>query len=356
MKHNYFKNSPAANDAGLFLFPSRICRAYGAVNYCFNETKGSECAVLVSGNYCMKEYGSMIEVPGELKYLKFPGSINPAEIYKLTSFCAANGADTLIGLGGGKVMDICKMAKKNIGNIKLVLIPSSAATCAAFTPVSVIYNKDGSYMTTADSLCPDVLLFDYKIFHELPQGFYAAGMIDALAKFLEIKRAKAEGEKADAFDAAAEKIAQDSFFRISEIIRNKWNNFDSGAREETAELNILLSGLVSCVGAQTAAVSSAHALAHALTIIPAAREFLHGEHVGLGLLFQETAAGHTETADDIRELLAVMGCPDSFSAFGIKEDEMDAVIDAFIRIQKEENINPFVSKEAAIETAFGLYK
>jgi len=356
LKNYGYSNSPAANAAGLLLFPALISRAYGAINSCLSVTQGSKSALILSGNYCMKQYGALVEVPGELKYLKFAGAIDPGSVHKLTAYCADNNIDTLIGLGGGKVMDICKMAKKSLNAMKLVLIPSSAATCAAITPVSVIYNKDGSYMTTSDSSCADTVLFDTKIFHELPQGFYAAGMLDSMAKFLEIRRAKGAGDAPEVFDSAAEALARDCFFRTGGLIRNKWNNFDNDAKEEAAELCVVLSGLVSCIGAGTVAVSSAHAMAHALTVLPKAREFLHGEHVGLGLLFQETAAGDTETADEINEILAIMGCPSSFSAFGIKEEEMDAVIDRFMQIQKEEGITPALDRQKTVETAFGLYK
>ena len=62
--------------------------------------------------------------------------------------------DVLVGIGGGRIMDLTKAAADQL-SIPIVLIPTSAATCASFSPLSVIYTDEGK--------CVGYLHFDYEV-------------------------------------------------------------------------------------------------------------------------------------------------------------------------------------------------
>ena len=57
--------------------------------------------------------------------------------------CLAAGCDEVVGVGGGRIMDFSKAMAETAG-LGTVNIPTSIATCAAFTAMSVMYTPEGA--------------------------------------------------------------------------------------------------------------------------------------------------------------------------------------------------------------------
>ena len=103
--------------------------------------------------------------------------------------CKAENCDEVVGIGGGLVMDFAK-AVGEYADTGVVNIPTSIATCAAFTTMSVMYTPEG-----AKKDCwrfeheVDAVLVDLQVIAECPIRYAAAGILDAMAKKLRYRTA-----------------------------------------------------------------------------------------------------------------------------------------------------------------------
>jgi uncharacterized oxidoreductase len=243
-------------------------------------------------------------------------------------------------MGGGKAMDTAKLVKRDTPGLKLTAIPTSAATCAAFSAVSVVYDRAGVYSHSCESPQADNVIIDYSIFEKLPKQFFAAGAMDTLAKYYETAVYKKKLKLNGLYDDAVLEHAKFFVKRLKDIIFKKWYRLDAETKRELTDINIVLSGMVSTLGKYTVTSSTAHTLSYALTCFAKAREFLHGEHVGLGLIIQEEAAGNIKNVQEIDAMAQVMEVPRRFWDFGAKKEDLAAIFEFYSRLNLKET--PYV--------------
>ena len=106
---------------------------------------------------------------------------------ELAAYAHENGYDIICGVGGGVIGDTAKLVAER-ADLPLVQIPTSSATCVAATPLSVMYNRDthahlGSLKLMKEA---DAVLVDLDIMIEQPSRLFWAGVMDSMAKLLEI--------------------------------------------------------------------------------------------------------------------------------------------------------------------------
>lgn len=234
------------------------------------------------------------------------------------------GANLVVGAGGGKAIDTAKAAAYRVG-LPLVTLPTIAATCAALTPLSVLYDADGHYLRMEyDVEVPAAIIVDTSIIAAAPRHYLRSGIGDTLAKKAEIRAATERFFKAQArtfvgtlspanqgLAAAARTFAEQAFSLIATVLGSDHSAKnalgDSAAEsvvESVADAVILFGGLASSFAGHGARTACAHAIHDALTILPESRRFHHGELVSVGIVCQAILEKRTD--EEVAELVGLL--------------------------------------------------
>ena len=223
---------------------------------------------------------------------------------------------SLVAFGGGRMLDLGKLAAQRCG-WRLAALPSSAATCAAASGVAVL-NQDGAYGQVVELGAPaELCAVEMPVLRQAPPRLLAAGLADTLAKWLEWRAV--EGEPGFFGAGAGWALARQAADVCGRLGASALGALKEGRSVGPAaadvdaclEACLLQSAAASCAGEAPAA--AAHSLANALSRQQPGRALLHGEAVGLGLLWQEALLKSVERENielgRLKALLTTWGLP-----------------------------------------------
>lgn len=248
------------------------------------------------------------------------GPVSASAIDAAADAVRRSGADMVVTIGGGRVLDVGKAAAVAAATPH-VTVPTSASTCAAIRALSVLYTDDGVHLGTRHlAAAPVACIVDLDVVTAAPPRLLASGLLDALAKWEELVLQHAReplesvgGRSAFALARTiAEGVRRDGPTAIDEAVRGT----PGVASHRAAEVAILLPGLVSGLAGGSNAMAVAHAVHDALTHLPGSRASLHGELVGFGLVVQALLDGDVAHATALRELIVALGAPRTLRDLG----------------------------------------
>ncbi|MBU6427895.1 MAG: iron-containing alcohol dehydrogenase [Cyanobacteria bacterium REEB65] len=197
---------------------------------------------------------------------------------------SVGAAKSVVGVGGGKALDAAKLVAQRLG-LPISCVPTSAATCAAWTALSNVYSETGGWLYGVPlDRAPGTVFADYDILLAASSRLLASGVADAMAKWYESDSA-VDPAAAAATTAAALEL---SHYLHKQLVRHAPAAMagDRTAAERVLDLNILLAGCVSGLGGPSCRSVAAHAVANGLTHLPGNGQSYHGEKVAFGLLTQ----------------------------------------------------------------------
>ncbi len=237
---------------------------------------------------------------------------------------ATKKSDLIIGIGGGKALDTAKLLAHQC-NLPIITIPTSAATCAAWTALSNIYSDQGAFLYDVSlARCPELLILDYGIIKTSPPRSLIAGIGDAIAKWYEASVSSGHSEQTMIIAAVQQaRVLRDILFQKSTAALEQPGG---ETWQEVVDATVLLAGLIGGIGGAQCRTVAAHAVHNGLTHLSASHGKLHGEKVAYGILVQlrleEMVQGNQLAVTARQQLLKFydeIGLPKSLSDLGLKE-------------------------------------
>ncbi len=301
---------------------------------------------------------------------------------KVLEKAKAFNADSIVGIGGGSVLDVAKLVAaqlknsqtldevKGIGNLKerktyVACVPTTSGTGSEVSPNAIFVNNRGEKVgIISPYLVPDAAYIDPVLTVSLPKNITAATGIDALTHCLEAYTNKFAHPFVDLYALEGIRIIAKYLKRACD------DGTDIEARSQVA-LGSMYGGM--CLGpVNTAAVHALsyplgveyhipHGLSNAL-LLPYVMEFNIEADVAkyekiAEVLGAETKSNSRETALEgvriIKQLIADCGLPTTLAQAGVKEESIPKLAGEAIKVQRllKNNI-----REIAVEDAIAIYK
>lgn len=249
----------------------------------------------------------------ETHFTYYGGVCTDKRTAELAELFDSKGLQGIIAVGGGKVADLGK-AIANQCQTPILILPTLAATCAAYTPLSVMYEEDGS-MDRYDifPVSTALVLIEPKIILQSPKELMVAGIGDTLAKWYEadamISQLAVQSIEIQVAAFAAKKcrdvLLADSQAALAAMAKQEINQ----AFLNVIETNILLGGMVGGFGDDYGRTSGAHSIHDALTILPESHNQLHGNKVAYGVFVQLVIEKKWDEIDRLLPFYRQLGLP-----------------------------------------------
>lgn len=257
------------------------------------------------------------------------GTCNEERAKEFAQLAGHKGYDVIVGVGGGVICDFAKLCG-HFAKLPVINIPTSSATCAAYTPLSVRYTPEGR---TVGSLHygyeVNGVIADTAVLAGQPVRLLLAGVFDALAKFVEIKQRFTEktAEYPIGLDYAYV-MSQYSYKLLSEKTQKCIDDIQKGEISEDVEklifTTVAATGVISGIARGSNQTALGHKFYEATRYLfpESARPYLHGEIVGVGLLLQNHFNGEEENNTGLLQLMKKYHMPYRLEDIGVdKTDE-----------------------------------
>ena len=264
----------------------------------------------------------------------FAGECTSAEIARIVESARASGAGTVLGAGGGKVLDAARAAAAQL-DLPFICCPTVASTDSPTCAISVVYTADGVYEKTLfHKANPALVLVDSRVIVRAPVRMLVAGMGDALSTVFEARAcvaAKKPNTRGGGCTISAMALAELCYRTLladgAEALRAAKNGDVTPAVERIIEANTLLSGL----GFESAGLAGSHGVHNGLTAAPGTHDFLHGEKVAFGVLVQlMLEKADRAQVDEVLGFCCSVGLPVTLGQIGCADlsDELLAEVSA----------------------------
>ena len=221
----------------------------------------------------------------------------------------------IVGVGGGRSVDVAKMISFNL-NIPFISVPTSASHDGISSPFVSIRGRDKPYSLKAHA--PIGVIADTKLISEAPYRLQASGCGDLIGKITAVKDWElARDDNNEYFGSYAANLANMS----ANIIIENSSKLSYRANIRTIVEALISAGVASCIaGSSRPCSGSEHLFSHALEYVAKTNCGLHGERVGIGTIMMSKIHGLDH--DIIIKTLQNIKAPTTAKEIDVTEDQI----------------------------------
>ncbi len=256
--------------------------------------------------------------------------------------------DIIIGFGGGKVLDIAKLAagrkEKNF-----ISMPTTLSNDGIASPVAVIKNKRDIPISHFTIPAYGIVV-DLNVIKKAPIRYLRAGvgdLISNLSATFDARLAQSQGK--ERIEPSALALAEKGPLDLLKLKRKPIKSQEF-LRQLTSGL--IKSGFAMCLcGSSRPASGSEHKISHSMDYLYPNRDVLHGEQVGIATIFTMVLQKNSYL-NDVLELYKAIAFPQRLRYLSINKDQfIDVVLNAKrfrpkrFTILEAEKLNPATIKE-----------
>ncbi|WP_195988544.1 glycerol dehydrogenase [Clostridium sp. D53t1_180928_C8] len=244
----------------------------------------------------------------------------------------SNNIKWIIGIGGGKVLDVAK-AVGHYGDMKYIMVPTAASTDGPGSKISVLYESDGTfkeYINLHNN--PYGIIVDTEIIANAPVRLLKAGIGDALSTYFETEAGYEGDIERHGFSdisLTARVLSRECF---EAIINNAYLAIQAVENKEVNEaLEKVIEAIIylSCIGFENGSLAAAHSIANALTSTSKYNRFMHGEKVAFGTIVQLLLENKEwDLVNKVRNICRDINLPYKAKQIGIEsEEELEYIVE-----------------------------
>jgi glycerol-1-phosphate dehydrogenase [NAD(P)+] len=257
------------------------------------------------------------------------GSSSFAEVERIESLAKNGGVDFLIGAGGGRSIDIAKLASFN-RNIPFVSVPTSASHDGISSPFGSVRGLDRPYSIVAKS--PLAIVADTDLISRAPHKLLVSGCGDLISKKTAVKDWELSSIKTgEYFGRYSANLALLSANMIMEDAR-AISSITSEGISVVVEALISSGVAAGIAGSSRPCSGSEHLFSHAMDLV-APGKGMHGEKCGMGTIMM--AKLHGLDYSEIRGTLKLIGSPVRAEEIGATAEEIVKALVLARSIRKE---------------------
>ncbi|MEO0114495.1 MAG: iron-containing alcohol dehydrogenase family protein [candidate division WOR-3 bacterium] len=247
------------------------------------------------------------QVAGQMDYIIIHSN-TIAEVKRVRTRIQSRSADVVIGVGGGKVIDVAKFAASEEG-VNFLSVPTAPSHDGIASPVAVINTPDG--LMRYGAKMPLGVIVDLAVIKQAPLQTIYSGFGDLISNITAVEDWNIATQLGkDRFDSFAAYLATTA----AQVIMNDCPTDCKSLRKADGFLRRLVTGLVlsgiamAIAGSSRPCSGAEHLISHALdSLLPNPQP--HGIQVGIATIF--TCALQGGDWQKLKSIFAKIGFPTS---------------------------------------------
>ncbi len=237
------------------------------------------------------------------------------DVVGLDVFCAQHNIEGIIAVGGGRVIDVCKMVARHRNFPVLVVATALSSDCIS-SPIAVIREIDSSVSVPAQM--PVGILIDLDVVKHCPRDVLLSGLGDLLSNHsasLDWQLAVRAGN--DRWDGFADMLSRQAAEQV--LLLEPEELFARDGLVRLAE-GLVMSGIAMAIaGSSRPCSGSEHLVSHALDQLRLGTGS-HGQQVALGVLYVHALReelGLPTVPHDVVRIIRTSGLPTTPEDVGV---------------------------------------